>query len=288
MPLPPSACRCRPGRSACRCSRRRSACRCWRRRSACRCRRRRSACRRRHSRSASSLPPPPVMVLSPEVPDSVSAKSEPMRFSIDGERIGAVATVFCAVGRRRAPPSRRRPLRIGGGVDAVAAIQRVVAVLADQRVVVVAAVQRVVVGAAVQRVVARVAVQRVVAGVALQRRRCRRRRRGVVAGVPDSVSPKPEPMRFSIDESVSVPSPPVFCAPERERHGHAGGRARIGGRVVPPPPFSVSLPSWPISVSLSSPPFSVSLPAPPFSVSSPPRRSAVSLPAYALTLSIAG
>ena len=30
--------------------------------------------------------------------------------------------------------------------------------------------------------------------------------------VPDSVSAKLEPMRFSIEDSVSVPSPPVFCA----------------------------------------------------------------------------
>ena len=30
--------------------------------------------------------------------------------------------------------------------------------------------------------------------------------------VPDSVSAKPEPMRFSMEESVSVPSPAVFCA----------------------------------------------------------------------------
>ena len=30
--------------------------------------------------------------------------------------------------------------------------------------------------------------------------------------VPFSVSAKPEPMRFSIDDSVSVPSPTVFCA----------------------------------------------------------------------------
>jgi hypothetical protein len=30
--------------------------------------------------------------------------------------------------------------------------------------------------------------------------------------VPDSVSAKLEPMRFSIEDSVSVPSPTVFCA----------------------------------------------------------------------------
>ena len=128
-----------------------------------------------------SLPPLPVSVLSPALPPSVSAKLEPIRFSIDDSVSVPSPTVFCAVvvASNRHAGDRSD---IGGGVDAVAAIQRVVAVLADQRVVVVAAVQRVVVGAAVQRVVARIAVQDVVAGKALHVVVAAAAGEGVVAG----------------------------------------------------------------------------------------------------------
>ena len=76
---------------------------------------------------------------------------------------------------------------------------------------------------------------------------------------PVSVSAKLEPKRFSMEESVSVPSPPVFCAPAvtsetvtpalRRYRRRCRCRRRRASVSLLPPPRSVSLPLSPESVS---------------------------------------
>ena len=94
-------------------------------------------------------------------------------------------------------------------VRSAAAVQRIVAVLLISRSLLSPPFSTSLLGTAVQGVVTGISVQRVDPSIALQRVIASTTRDGVVTARSESASAKPEPIRFSIDERVSIPSPPV-------------------------------------------------------------------------------
>ena len=99
-----------------------------------------------------SLPSPPARMLAAALPLSVSAKAEPTRVSMP--RQGVTRGVAARAGPvQQVDHDRGRRGGVGGGVAAVAALQRVGAGAALERVIAVAAGQGVGPGVAGQRVV---------------------------------------------------------------------------------------------------------------------------------------